>query len=126
MTSFYACGYCFEFLVCEKVNLKFKNSRVQKKARTFYNLPINIEVNNFSYVGNYERKDNKIVISRVLSRECRACFHCSINPKNWSLVESVLMKELVLSGRNIESLRWSLQMIDFHGSVCMNVYSFLW
>ena len=54
-------------------------------------------------------------IFSIRSSEWRVCIHCNSNPSNWSIVENVFLMELVLSGRNDESLcknfpnSWNLQ-----------------
>ena len=50
---------------------------------------------------------------------------CKSSPTNWSIVEHVFLKELVLSGRNDESLRKSFQLIELQRSVSKHVHSFL-
>ena len=59
------------------------------------------------------------------SSECRACILCNSNPTNWSIVENVFLNELVLSGRNDESLCKNFQIVEFHRSVSKHVHSFL-
>ena len=59
------------------------------------------------------------------SSEGRVCIHCNSNPTNWSIVENVFMNELVLSGRNDESLGKRFQLIELHRSVSKHVHSFL-
>ena len=59
------------------------------------------------------------------SSECRVCVHCNGNPTNWSIVEIVFLNELVLSGRNDESLCKSSQLVELHRSVSKHVQSFL-
>ena len=64
-------------------------------------------------------------ISIIRSKECRVCIHCNSNSTNWSIVENVFLKELVLSGRNDESLCKSFQIVDLYRSITEHVHSFL-
>ena len=64
-------------------------------------------------------------IFSIRSSECRVCIHCNSNPTNWSIVESVSLNELVLSGRNVESPCKSPQLVELHRSVSKRVHSFL-
>ena len=57
--------------------------------------------------------------------QCRVCIHCNSNPTNWSIVENVFLKELVLSGKNDESHCKSFQIVEFHRSVSKHAHSFL-
>ena len=56
---------------------------------------------------------------------CRACIHGISNPANWSLFENVFLTELVLSGRNDESLRKSFGIFDLHRNKSKHVHSLL-
>ena len=64
-------------------------------------------------------------IFSIRSSECRVCIHCNSNPTNWSIVENVFLNELVLSGRNDESLCKSFQLVELHRTVSTHVHSFL-
>ena len=64
-------------------------------------------------------------IFSIRSSECRVCIHCKSNPSNWSLVENVFLNELVLPGRNDESLCKSFQIVELYRSVSKHVHSFL-
>ena len=64
-------------------------------------------------------------IFSIRSSECRVCIPCKSNPTMRSIVENVFMKELVLSGRNDESLCKSLQIVDLHRIVSKHVHWFL-
>ena len=64
-------------------------------------------------------------IFSVWPSECRVCFHCNSNPTNWSLAENVILKELVLPGRNDESLCKFFQIFEPHRTESKYVHSFL-
>ena len=64
-------------------------------------------------------------IFSIRSSECRVCIHCNSNPTNCSLIENVFLNELVLSGRNDESLCKSFQIVELYRSVSNHVHSFL-
>ena len=64
-------------------------------------------------------------IFTLRSSECRISTHCKSNPANWSIVENVFLNELVLSGRNDESVCSSFQKVEIHRSVSKLVHSFL-
>ena len=53
------------------------------------------------------------------------CILCKSNSTNWSIVENVFLNELVLSGRNGESLCKSFQIVELHRSVGRHVHSFI-
>ena len=63
-------------------------------------------------------------IFSIRSSEGRVCIHCNSNPTNWSIVENVFLNELVLSGRNDESLCKSFLIVELHWSVSKHVHSF--
>ena len=53
----------------------------------------------------------------------RVCVHCSSNPTNGSIVENVLLNELVLSRRYDECLCQCLQIVLFYRSISEHVHS---
>ena len=65
------------------------------------------------------------LIFSITSSECKVCIHSNCNPTNWRIVENVLLNELVLSGRNDESLCKKFQIVELHRSVSKQVHSFL-
>ena len=61
----------------------------------------------------------------ISSKECRVCIHCDSNPTIRSIVESVFLNGLVLSGRNDETLCKSSQIVQLHRSLSKHVHSVL-
>ena len=51
-------------------------------------------------------------IFNIKSSECSVCIHCKSNPTNWSIVEKLFSNEMVLSGRNDESLFKNFQLLN--------------
>ena len=60
-------------------------------------------------------------IFSVRSSECRVCILCNSNQTNWSIVEIVILNELVVSGRIDESPCKIFQIVEIQ----RGVYSFL-
>ena len=87
-------------------------------------------INVFIWLTTYENSTlteiEKLIpewIFSVRSSKCRFCIQWNGSSTNWGIVTNVFLNEMVLSGRNDDSLCYGLHLIEFHRSIGKQVHS---